>query len=104
VKSLHITQAITQPKIAKNAQITQKNTSFKAHFLTFWGPNDWFLNDFRKKNDLLVRFQLMRNEKLSHVWPDFLEFFRFLNQVHEVSFWFLWVENEVRFSDRQEKT
>ena len=62
VKSLHITQAITQPKIAKNAQITQKNTSFKAHFLTFWGPNDWFLKHFRKKLFLLLLFQPRRTK------------------------------------------
>ena len=47
VKSLHITQAITQLKIAKNAWITQKYTSFKADFLTFCGPNYWFLKDLR---------------------------------------------------------
>ena len=53
-EALHITQAVTQSKIAKIAQITQNNTSFSAHFGAFYGLM-W--GSLRLKNVFLTRFR-----------------------------------------------
>ena len=59
-EALHITQAVTQSKIAKIAQITQNNTSFSAHFEAFYGLKRVLrlnVGLFTAKNVFLMRFR-----------------------------------------------
>ena len=88
LEALHITQAITQPKIAKIAQITQNNTSFGAHFWAFygllWGSlrlKNVFLTHFRKIEFCLNLFimkkfcQEQRDfHKVAKIWGQSIDF------------------------------
>jgi hypothetical protein len=56
-EALHITQAVTQSKTPNIAQITQNNTSFRAHFWrftayfgAFYGQKMCFQHDSEKLN------------------------------------------------------
>jgi hypothetical protein len=55
-EALHITQAVTQSKTPNIAQITQNNTSFRAHFWAFYGLFWGFLrlkNVFQRDSEKL---------------------------------------------------
>ena len=87
-EALHITQAVTQSKTPNIAQITQNNTSFRAHFGAFygllWGSlrlKNVFLTHFRKIEfclNLLIMKKFCQEQrdfhKVAKLWGQSIDF------------------------------
>ena len=93
VKSLHITQAITQPKMPKLHNKTQVSR------LTFWGFGAQMINSWKISEEKLFFGDFSTHEKQKILAR--AAWFSRIFQVFKAIFWFLWVWNKLRFCNRQ---